>query len=57
MTTASGNVTSMRKPLDGSFWFYWIVGQEANQNGGCFENYHSSSSLSFLSLWSTERTN
>jgi len=38
--TASGNVTSMRKPLDGSLWFYWIVGQEANQNGGCFENYH-----------------
>ena len=39
-TTASGNVTSMRKPLDGSLWFYWIVAQEANQNGGCFENYH-----------------
>jgi len=30
----------MGKPLDGSLWFYWIVAQEANQNGGCFENYH-----------------
>ena len=30
----------MRKPLDGNLWFYWIVAQEANQNGGCFENYH-----------------
>ena len=38
--TASGNVMSMRKPLDGSLWFYWIVAQKANQNGGCFENYH-----------------
>ena len=27
--TASGNVTNMRKPLDGSLWFYWIVAQEA----------------------------
>ena len=40
MRTASGNVASMRKPLDGSLWFCWIVAQEANQNGGCFENYH-----------------
>ena len=52
--TASGNVTSMRKPLDGSLWFYWIVAQEASQNGGCFENYHY---LRYLfSLWSAERT-
>ena len=38
--TASGNVASMRKPLDGSLWFYWIVVQEADQNGGSFQNYH-----------------
>ena len=30
----------MRKPLEGGLWFYWIVAQEANQNSGCFENYH-----------------
>ena len=40
LATASGKVTSMHKPLDGRLLFYWIVGQEANQNGGCFENYH-----------------
>ena len=23
--TASGNVASMREPLDGSLWWYWIA--------------------------------
>ena len=26
--------------LTEGFLFYWIVAQEANQNGGCFGNYH-----------------
>ena len=44
----------MGKLLEGSLWFYWIVAQETNQNGGCFENYHHLRYL--LSPWSAERT-
>ena len=38
--TASGNVTSMCKPLDRSLWFHWIMTQEANQMAGVLKNYH-----------------
>ena len=38
--TASGNVASMRKPLDGSLWWYWIAANAAKKNGASFKNYH-----------------
>ena len=39
-TTASGNVASMREPLDGSLWWYWIAANAAKKNGASFKNYH-----------------
>ena len=38
--TASGNVASMREPLDGSLWWYWIAANAAKKNGASFKNYH-----------------
>ena len=38
--TASGNVASMREPLDGSLWWYWIAANAAKKNGTSFKNYH-----------------
>ena len=32
-STASGNVASMREPLDGSLWWYWIAANAAKKNG------------------------
>ena len=43
--TASGNVASMRKPLDGSLWWYWIAANAAKKNGASFKNYHRLSHL------------
>ena len=40
LTTASGNVASMREPLDGSLWWYWIAANAAKKNGASFKNYH-----------------
>ena len=39
-TTASGNVASMREPLDGSLWWYWIAANAAKKNGASSKNYH-----------------
>ena len=36
-TTASGNVASMREPLDGSLWWYWIAANAAKKNGASFK--------------------
>ena len=38
--TASGNIASMREPLDGSLWWYWIAANVAKKNGASFKNYH-----------------
>ena len=38
--TASGNVASMREPLDGRLWWYWIAASAAKKNGASFKNYH-----------------
>ena len=46
--TASGNVASMREPLDGSLWWYWIVANAAKKNGASFKNYHRLSHLFYL---------
>ena len=46
--TASGNVASMRKPLDGSLWWYWIAANAAKKNGASFKNYHRLSHLFYL---------
>ena len=43
--TASGNVASMREPLDGSLWWYWIAANAAKKNGAAFKNYHRLSHL------------
>ena len=40
MTTVSGNVASMREPLDGSLWWYWIAENAAKKNGASLKNYH-----------------
>ena len=40
LQTASGNVASMREPLDGSLWWYWIAANAAKKNGASFKNYH-----------------
>ena len=45
LTTASGNVTSMREPLNGSLWWYWIAANVAKRNGASFKNYHRLSHL------------
>ena len=37
--TASGNFASMREPLDGSLWWYWIAANAAKKNGASFKNY------------------
>ena len=37
MPTASGNVASMREPLDGSLWWYWIAANAAKKNGASFK--------------------
>ena len=47
-TTASGNVASMREPLDGSLSWYWIAAKAAKKNGACFKNYHRLSHLFYL---------
>ena len=39
-TTASGDVASMREPLDGRLWWYWISANAAKKNGASFKNYH-----------------
>ena len=52
--TASGNVSSMREPLDGSLWWYWIAANAAKKNGASFKNYHRRPSV--LSLWSADKT-
>ena len=31
--TASGNVASMREPLDGSLWWYWVAANAAKKIG------------------------
>ena len=36
------------EPLDGIFWWNWIVAHAANKNGACFKNYHRLSYLSYL---------
>ena len=46
--TASGNVASMREPLDGSLWWYWIAANAAKKNGAAFKNYHRLSHLFYL---------
>ena len=46
--TASGNVASMREPLDGSLWWYWIAANAAKKNGASFKNYHRLSHLFYL---------
>ena len=38
ISTASGNVASMREPPDGSLWWYWIVANAAKKNGASFKN-------------------
>ena len=37
LQTASGNVASMREPLDGSLWWYWIAANAAKKNGASFK--------------------
>ena len=34
--TASGNVASMREPLDGSLWWYWIAANAAKKKWRLF---------------------
>ena len=46
--TASGNVASMREPLDRSLWWYWIAANAAKKNGASFKNYHRLSHLFYL---------
>ena len=46
--TASGNVASMREPLNGSLWWYWIAANAAKKNGTSFKNYHRLSHLFYL---------
>ena len=46
--TASGNVASMREPLEGSLWWYWIAANAAKKNGASFKNYHRLSHLFYL---------
>ena len=46
--TASGNVASMREPLDGSLWWYWIAANAAKKNGASFKNYHRLSHLFYF---------
>ena len=47
ISTASGNVASMREPLDGSLWWYWIAANAAKKNGASF-NYHRLSDLFYV---------
>ena len=35
--TASGNIASMRDPLDRSLWWYWIAANAAKRNGASFK--------------------
>ena len=46
--TASGNVASMREPLDGGLWWYWIATNAAKKNGASFKNYDRLSHLFYL---------
>ena len=48
--TVSGNVASMREPLDESLWWYWIAANAAKKksHGACFKNYHRLSYLCYL---------
>ena len=46
--TASGNVASMREPLDGSLWWYWIAANATKKNGASFKNYHRLTHLFYL---------
>ena len=46
--TASGNVTSMREPLDGGLWWYWAAANAVKKNGACFKNCHRLSHLFYL---------
>ena len=39
---------SMREPLDGSLWWYWIAANAAKKNGASFKNYHRLSHLFYL---------
>ena len=48
ISTASGNVASMREPLDGSLSWYWIAANAAKKNGACFKNYRRLSHLFYL---------
>ena len=45
---ATVNVASMREPLDGSLWWYWIAANAAKKNGASFKNYHRLSHLFYL---------
>ena len=48
LRTESGNAASMREPLDGSLWWYWIAANAAKKNGASFKNYHRLSHLFYL---------
>ena len=45
---SAGNVASIREPVDGSLWWYWIAGNAVKKNGACFKNYHCLSYLFYL---------